>query len=179
MSDVHTGERSEKSERREPAEPILRDEIGIIRKVIAKKGYGFIQPRRGGNDIFMHDRALQRTDLSIERLQEGDEVRYDVVPNRRRAGEFEAANIHKTGITAPQEPAEHRPYIVRHDVRGTVKWFSPEKGYGFITDDQEKDIFVHVSAVIRSGISLEPQMPVIFDQERKGQKTSAVHLRPV
>ena len=62
---------------------------------------------------------------------------------------------------------------------GTVKWFNSQKGYGFIQpEDGSKDVFVHISAVERSGIgSLEGQR-VSFQLERGNQgKTSAVNLR--
>jgi CspA family cold shock protein len=36
-------------------------------------------------------------------------------------------------------------------VRGTVKWFSNEKGYGFISREEDKDIFVHYSAIQTDG----------------------------
>jgi CspA family cold shock protein len=63
---------------------------------------------------------------------------------------------------------------------GTVKWFNPAKGYGFIQpDDGSKDVFVHISAVERSGIgSLIEGQKVSFDLERGQQgKTSAVNLK--
>lgn len=63
---------------------------------------------------------------------------------------------------------------------GTVKWFNPTKGYGFIQpDDGSKDVFVHVTAVERSGIgTLREGQRVSFDIEpgRQG-KTAAVNLR--
>ena len=63
---------------------------------------------------------------------------------------------------------------------GTVKWFNPVKGYGFIQpDDGQKDVFVHISAVERSGVSnLQEGQKVSFDIER-GQhgKVSAVNLK--
>lgn len=36
-------------------------------------------------------------------------------------------------------------------IRGVVKWFSPEKGYGFITQEEGPDVFVHYSAIQSSG----------------------------
>ena len=63
---------------------------------------------------------------------------------------------------------------------GTVKWFNDQKGFGFIQpDDGGKDVFVHISAVERSGIGrLNEGQKVSFDLERGQQgKVSAVNLQ--
>jgi cold shock protein len=65
---------------------------------------------------------------------------------------------------------------------GTVKWFNTTKGYGFIApDDGAKDVFVHVSAVTRSGIgSLHEGQRISFELERGQQgRVAAVNLRQV
>jgi CspA family cold shock protein len=63
---------------------------------------------------------------------------------------------------------------------GTVKWFNAQKGFGFIQpSDGSQDVFVHISAVERSGLgSLNEGQKVSFDVER-GQKGkfAAVNLR--
>jgi cold shock protein len=63
---------------------------------------------------------------------------------------------------------------------GTVKWFNAQKGYGFIQpEDGSKDVFVHITAVERSGIgNLHEGQKLSFELERGNQgKTSAVNLR--
>jgi CspA family cold shock protein len=63
---------------------------------------------------------------------------------------------------------------------GTVKWFNTQKGYGFIQpEDGSKDVFVHISAVERSGLGhLVEGQRVSYQLERGQQgKTSAVDLK--
>lgn len=63
---------------------------------------------------------------------------------------------------------------------GTVKWFNSVKGFGFIQpDDGSKDVFVHISAVERAGLShIGEGQRIEFELERGQQgKTSAVNLR--
>jgi cold shock protein len=62
---------------------------------------------------------------------------------------------------------------------GTVKWFNTQKGYGFIQpEDGSKDVFVHISAVERSGMgNLHEGQRISFELERGNQgKISAVNL---
>ena len=48
--------------------------------------------------------------------------------------------------------------------KGTVKWFNPEKGYGFITGEDGKDVFVHFSAIVSEGFkTLEEGQSVTYD----------------
>ena len=65
--------------------------------------------------------------------------------------------------------------------KGTVKWFNNQKGFGFIQpEDGGKDVFVHISAVERAGMSkLNEGQKVSFDvvADRRTGKSAAENLR--
>ncbi|HEY3945107.1 MAG TPA: cold-shock protein [Solirubrobacteraceae bacterium] len=62
---------------------------------------------------------------------------------------------------------------------GTVKWFSDEKGYGFITpDDSDKDLFVHHSAIQGNGFkSLAEGAKVSYNAERGPKGPAAANVQ--
>ena len=65
--------------------------------------------------------------------------------------------------------------------KGTVKWFNNQKGFGFIQpEDGAKDVFVHISAVERAGLStLNEGQKVSFEvvADRRTGKSAAENLR--
>jgi len=61
---------------------------GTVKWFNPTKGYGFIQPVGGGNDVFVHISAVERAELSS--LDEGQAIEYEVVENR---GKSSAENL--------------------------------------------------------------------------------------
>ncbi|MCG8539909.1 MAG: cold-shock protein [Clostridia bacterium] len=62
-------------------------------------------------------------------------------------------------------------------MKGKVKWFNGEKGYGFITGEDGKDVFVHYSAILGEGFkTLEEDQEVEFDvvEGEKGPQATQV-----
>jgi len=60
---------------------------------------------------------------------------------------------------------------------GTVKWFNPSKGYGFIEFEEDQEIFVHYSAIIMEGYKALKQGQIVeFEIEtgQKGEQATAV-----
>jgi cold shock protein len=63
---------------------------GIVKWFNGQKGFGFIQPSNGGNDVFVHISAVERAGMST--LKEGQNVSFDIVADRR-TGKSAAENL--------------------------------------------------------------------------------------
>jgi len=75
---------------------------GIVKWFNGRKGYGFIEPEDGGNDVFVHVTALK--DSGIKFLNEGDKVSYELTENRGRMAAEKLAKADSD--EAPAEEAE-------------------------------------------------------------------------
>jgi len=62
---------------------------GIVKWFNAQKGYGFIQPDEGGNDVFVHISAVERAGLTC--LREGQRITYEI--EKGRNGKSAAVNL--------------------------------------------------------------------------------------
>lgn len=71
-------------------------------------------------------------------------------------------------------------YGGNHMNRGTVKWFNNQKGYGFISDEEGNDIFVHYSGINSNGFkSLEEGQAVEFEVTQGEKGPQAIEVRVI
>ncbi len=63
---------------------------GTVKWFNTTKGYGFIEPEEGGNDVFVHISAVQRA--GMETLKDGQKINYEIVQDKR-SGKSSAGNL--------------------------------------------------------------------------------------
>jgi CspA family cold shock protein len=95
--------------------------------------------------------------------------KYSAYPPRRRKSRFPGTDLFVTVLSCGDDLM----------AKGTVKWFNPTKGYGFIQPSTGgKDVFVHISAVEKAGLStLNEGQTVEYEEVANRGKTSAENLK--
>ncbi len=120
----------------------------------ATKGFGFVSPMDGAPDAFLHVSILHRAGL--QEIGEQAELVCEIGQGPKGPQVMRIVEMVSTGQSmSPQRvaPAANMTPGPEAEMAGTVKWFKPDKGFGFITaDDSEKDVFVHKSVLRRCGL---------------------------
>jgi len=158
---------------------------GIVKWFNPDKGFGFVELSDGSGDAFLHGSVL--TQSGITTVQPGETVEVRVGPGHKGPHVTEIISVDSsTAVPATPRRSNFRATTSNGsssgtavEETGTVKWFNAERGYGFVALDGGKDVFVHVSALERSGItSLAEGQPVIVDlvEGRKGLEAARVRL---
>jgi CspA family cold shock protein len=130
----------------------------------------------------LHIRVLEaagRSDLSV-----GTHLKVIVeeAPRGRQVVKLVDIGNHTAQTPAAESLIEEGAAVgtTQLESEGTVKWYNPEKGFGFIAPDNgEKDVFIHATALSRAGLSvLEEGQRVVFQSGRgkKGMEVQAIRL---
>lgn len=122
----------------------------------ASKGFGFLTMADGSPDAFLPMAILRRA--GFEDVREGASVTCEVGAGAKGPLVTTVFSIDLSTAIEPGFGADRRAPRPSSTMEGAVKWFEPEKGYGFISPDSGgKDIFIHITALRRSGLdSLAP-----------------------
>jgi CspA family cold shock protein len=114
------------------------------------KGFGFVSPVDGAPDAFLHVSVLHRAGL--QEIGDQAELVCEIGQGPKGPQVMRIVEMVNAGA-APPPPLREIPSGPEESLSGTVKWFKPDKGFGFITaDDSEKDVFVHKSVLRRCGL---------------------------
>ncbi len=182
----------------------------VVKWFNPQKGFGFAEMGDGSGDAFLHIRAVEaagyrelepgtRLTVRVSPGQKGPQVTQitsvdtsTATPGGgggggpggppRGGGGFGGPGRGPTQGGPRRSPYQSEPRDLgpAQEIAGTVKWYNPAKGFGFIAaEDQGKDVFVHRSVLERAGIpdlqeGQRVQISVV--QSQKGREATAIDL---
>jgi CspA family cold shock protein len=145
----------------------------------ASKGFGFVTLSDGSQDAFLPMAILRRA--GYDDVREGSLITCEVSAGAKGPLVTNVLNVDaSTAVSSAGGGFDRRPQRPSTSLEGAVKWFEPDKGYGFISPDGGgKDVFIHITALRRSGVNaLGPGQRVRVDvvDGKKGLEADRIEL---
>ena len=162
--------------------PVAKDPVDA--EVIwfnTSKGFGFVK-LSDGTEAYLHARVLEAA--GSRGVSEGThlKVAMEDSPRGQQVSQVLAIGdqIAKTPVDTRLAGESIAATNAQLESEGTVKWYNPEKGFGFIAPENgEKDVFVHASTLSRSGLSVLVEGQKVFvecGQGKKGLEVRSIRL---
>ena len=161
------------------ADEILETDVEVLLKWFYQPiGFGFVVPNVKDVDAFLHITTLQKAE--IQNIGEGAVLICDIGYGSKGA----MVRAVKAMLDAGLMPGENSEELVQksgfNGMEGTVKWYKPDKGFGFvIPDDGKKDVFVHKTCLEKHDIdSLIPgqRIKMAVKDVPKGREAVTIEL---
>jgi cold shock protein len=158
--------------------PVGEKSIARLKWFNSAKGFGFVVPEHNPVDAFLHITQLQK--LGVHGLGEGAVVSCLVDYGEKGATVTKVLEILDPGII-PADLVHYDPAnTVIQKIKGIVKWYKQDKGFGFVTpDDGLKDIFIHKSCLERDKIeTLYPgqRVRITYKTVEKGREAISLSV---
>jgi CspA family cold shock protein len=171
----------------EPIMPSGDPVRGTVKWFNSGKGFGFVTLEDGA-DVFLHSSVMMNAGATVN---EGDLVRVRVGQGQKGLQVTEILDVEPSAGGMPVRGSPRPPGPPRQsgplqnrgpavDIRGTVKWYNQQKGFGFIRpEDGTKDVFVHASTLARAGLDQLPEgtrVAIKVVQGAKGPEATEIGL---
>jgi len=149
----------------------------VVKWFSLTKGFGFVAPADGTSDAFIHSSVVSRAGLRD--VAEGTKLLVQIGDGAK--GRQVLSIVQVLGVCEVPQMSSRPPATgPETEMTATVKWFKPDKGFGFVTpDDGGRDVFVHRTVVLRAGVqSLDSGQKVrmLVQTASKGREASQIEI---
>ena len=156
---------------------------GRIKWFDVAKGYGFVIPDQGGQDVLLHVTILRRS--GFQTAFEGARIVCEAQRRTKGAQVFRVISMDESTAIHPAQSSAGRTHVQVKATGGyeiaIVKWFNRVKGFGFLTRGEgTEDIFLHMETVRRFGMTeLKPGDSVLVRYGDGDKGLMAAEVRPL